>query len=121
MSDHKGENAVLLFILCQYRCIDEILFVPSLNLLYLFRRAASPVRRLRQGVQAQAPLDRAQTTPQRGEALPVLQVSQEVLTQRIVQSAYKPQVQTSSRLREIVTNFSLTLFDQALILPPRGL
>ena len=30
MSDHKGENAVLLFILCQYRCIDENLFFPLL-------------------------------------------------------------------------------------------
>ena len=89
MSDHKGENAVLLFILCQK------LFVPSINF-YLFRRAAPPVRRLRQGIQAQAPLDRAQEAPQRREALPVLEVSQEVLTQRLVQSAYKPQVQTSS-------------------------
>ena len=71
---------------------DEKLFVPSLNI-RLLRRAASPVRRLRQGIQAQAPLDRAQEAPQRGEALPVLEMSQEVLTQRLVQSAYKPQVQ----------------------------
>ena len=47
---------------------------------------------MRQGFQAQAPLDGAQETAQWGETLPVPQVSQTVLPQRLLQPAHKPQV-----------------------------
>ena len=47
---------------------------------------------MRQGFQAQAPLDGAQETAQWGETLPVPQVSQTVLPQRLLQPAHQPQV-----------------------------
>jgi len=47
---------------------------------------------MRQGFQAQAPLDGAQETAQRGETLPVPQVSQTVLPQRLLQPTHQPQV-----------------------------
>ena len=47
---------------------------------------------MRQGFQAQAPLDGAQETAQWGETLPVPQVSQTVLPRRLLQPAHQPQV-----------------------------
>lgn len=45
-----------------------------------------------EGVQAQASPDGAQPSAHWGEALPVLQVSQEVLALGLLQPAYEPQV-----------------------------
>ena len=60
--------------------------------LSIFRPASAQVPRLRQGVQAQASLDRAQATPLRREALPVPEMSQAILALGLVLTAHQPQV-----------------------------
>lgn len=54
-----------------------------------------------EGVQAQAPPDGAQPTTHRREAVPVLQVSQEILALRLLQSAYEPQVRYLQTLQRL--------------------
>ena len=62
------------------------------NLLSYCRLASSQVQPVRQGFQTQTPSDRAPAPPLRREAIPVSQVSQAILPQRLLQSAHKPQV-----------------------------
>lgn len=57
-----------------------------------------------QGIQAQAPLDGAPAPAHRGEALPMLQVSQEVLPLRLLQPAYEPQVRDMQTVQELASD-----------------
>lgn len=50
------------------------------------------MRRLSEGLQAQAPSDRAQAAAQRRKAVPMLQVPETVLALGLVQPAHEPQV-----------------------------
>lgn len=62
------------------------------------------MRRVSEGIQAQAPPDRAQAAPHRREAVPMQQVLQEVLALGLLQPAHEPSfrhLQTLQRLKSI--------------------
>lgn len=60
------------------------------------------MRRMPEGVQAQAPSDRAQATPQRRKTIPVFQVSEAVLPFGLVQPAHEPPLLVLQTLQRII-------------------